>query len=181
MAVVGMHPQRLTQDDVETKVELLRKYFVDGPGKDSGITSMYLHFDITRYRKMTSLRDYYHVFGDSHLHEKLLGLTYKISADAFFQVNTPATERLYTLICDWCDVNKDSIVLGITNAEFICGKAEFFMDGLMKRYGRNPNLVAVVDPPRAGLHVSRSGCVPAHSQDLCPEPSCLRRLQPQAI
>ncbi|XP_065190078.1 uncharacterized protein LOC135820944 isoform X2 [Sycon ciliatum] len=96
-------------------------------------------------------------------------------------VNTPATERLYTLICDWCDVNKDSIVLGITNAEFICGKAEFFMDGLMKRYGRNPNLVAVVDPPRAGLHVSRSGCVPAHSQDLCPEPSCLRRLQPQAI
>ncbi|XP_065197561.1 uncharacterized protein LOC135829085 [Sycon ciliatum] len=58
MAVVGMHPQRLTQDEVETKVQLLRKYFVDGPGKDSGITSMYLHFDITRYRKMTSLRDH---------------------------------------------------------------------------------------------------------------------------
>ncbi|XP_065197909.1 tRNA (uracil-5-)-methyltransferase homolog A-like [Sycon ciliatum] len=74
---------------------------------------------------MTSLSHYYHVFGDSHLHEKLLGLTYIISADAFFQVNTLATERLYTLICDWCDVNEDSIVLGITNAEFICGKAEF--------------------------------------------------------
>ncbi|XP_065178117.1 tRNA (uracil-5-)-methyltransferase homolog A-like isoform X2 [Sycon ciliatum] len=152
MAVVGMHPQKLTQAEVETEVELLRKYFVDGPGKDSGITSMYIHFDITRYRKTTSLRDYYHVFGDMHLHEKLLGLTYRISADAFFQVNTLATERLYTLICDWCDVNEDSIVLGITNAEFICGKAEFVMDGLMKRYGRNPNLVAVVDPPRAGLH-----------------------------
>jgi tRNA (uracil-5-)-methyltransferase len=38
----------------------------------------------------------------------------------------------------------------ITNAEFHCGKAEEVLPWLIRRYG-DKDVVAVVDPPRAGL------------------------------
>ncbi|KAJ3036893.1 tRNA methyltransferase 2 [Rhizophlyctis rosea] len=38
------------------------------------------------------------------IHEELLGLKFRISPGAFFQVNTPGTEALYSLIRDWCAV-----------------------------------------------------------------------------
>ena len=39
----------------------------------------------------------------------------------------------------------------IANAEFICGKAEDVLPTITNRLPRNTNVVAVVDPPRAGL------------------------------
>jgi len=43
-------------------------------------------------------------------------------------------------------------VVGITNAEFICGKAEDVLPSLMWRLS-GQEVVVVVDPPRAGLRV----------------------------
>jgi tRNA (uracil-5-)-methyltransferase len=39
----------------------------------------------------------------------------------------------------------------ISNAEFLCGKAEDVLPNLLKRY-ENEKIIAIVDPPRAGLH-----------------------------
>ena len=39
----------------------------------------------------------------------------------------------------------------IANAEFICGKAEDVLPSITDRFPRKTNVVAVVDPPRAGL------------------------------
>jgi tRNA (uracil-5-)-methyltransferase len=67
--------------------------------------------------------------GAEHIHEELLGLRcgslplcggpdltgsgrFRISATAFFQVNTLATEVLYSLVRDWCAAEPDSTVLG---------------------------------------------------------------------
>jgi len=41
---------------------------------------------------------------------------------------------------------------GITNAEFICGKAEDVLPSLMWRLS-GQEVIVVVDPPRAGLRV----------------------------
>ncbi|KAL2911543.1 Trehalose-6-P synthase/phosphatase complex synthase subunit [Polyrhizophydium stewartii] len=40
--------------------------------------------------------------GDGYVHEKLLGHNFRISPNSFFQVNTKATERLYTKVKDLC-------------------------------------------------------------------------------
>ena len=37
-----------------------------------------------------------------HVHETILGLRFRISPDAFFQTNTPATEVLYRQVHDLC-------------------------------------------------------------------------------
>ncbi|KAJ1493965.1 hypothetical protein T484DRAFT_1609871 [Baffinella frigidus] len=51
------------------------------------------------------------VHGDAVFHEKLLGLSFRISPTAFFQVNTKAAEVLNCLIRDWAGADKDGIVL----------------------------------------------------------------------
>ena len=40
----------------------------------------------------------------------------------------------------------------ITNAEYHCGRAEDIVDRVLSSYSGNPNLIAIVDPPRSGLH-----------------------------
>lgn len=45
--------------------------------------------------------------GDGYVHEEILGCKFRISSSAFFQVNTPATELLYSKCAEWCNINKD--------------------------------------------------------------------------
>ncbi|CAL8113038.1 unnamed protein product [Orchesella dallaii] len=132
------------------------------------------------------------LFGSETITETLMGLKFEISPEAFFQVNLPATEVLYSAIgsfleeqknatlLDVCSgtgtiglslANKCSQVLGIEmvpsavedarkNAEinsltekcdFFAGKAEDITDPVIVR-AKSQNIVAIVDPPRAGLH-----------------------------
>ncbi|XP_008695814.1 tRNA (uracil-5-)-methyltransferase homolog A isoform X2 [Ursus maritimus] len=132
-----------------------------------------------------------HVAGDRCIHEDLLGLTFRISPHAFFQVNTLAAEVLYTVIQDWAQLDAGSTVLDVccgtgtiglalaprvkrvvgielcqeavedarvnardnelTNVEFHCGRAEDLVPTLVSRLA-SQQLVAILDPPRAGLH-----------------------------
>ncbi|XP_030873066.1 tRNA (uracil-5-)-methyltransferase homolog A isoform X2 [Leptonychotes weddellii] len=132
-----------------------------------------------------------HVAGDRCIHEDLLGLTFRISPHAFFQVNTLAAEVLYTVIQDWAQLDTGSTVLDVccgtgtiglalaprvkrvvgielcqeavedarvnarnnelSNVEFHCGRAEDLVPALVSRLA-SQQLVAILDPPRAGLH-----------------------------
>ncbi|XP_063082190.1 tRNA (uracil-5-)-methyltransferase homolog A isoform X4 [Cavia porcellus] len=132
-----------------------------------------------------------HVAGDQCIQEDLLGLTFRISPHAFFQVNTPAAEVLYTVIQDWAQLDEGSTVLDVccgtgtiglaiaqkvkrvigielsqeavedaranaqanelSNVEFHCGRAEDLVPALVSRLV-SQQLVAILDPPRAGLH-----------------------------
>ncbi|XP_047553277.1 tRNA (uracil-5-)-methyltransferase homolog A isoform X3 [Lutra lutra] len=132
-----------------------------------------------------------HVAGDRCIHEDLLGLTFRISPHAFFQVNTLAAEVLYTVIRDWAQLDTESTVLDVccgtgtiglalaprvkrvvgielcqeavedarvnardnelSNVEFHCGRAEDLVPTLVSRLA-SQQLVAILDPPRAGLH-----------------------------
>ncbi|KAJ3052904.1 tRNA methyltransferase 2 [Rhizophlyctis rosea] len=40
--------------------------------------------------------------GRPWVYEELLGLRFRVSAGAFFQINSPATECLYSIVRDWC-------------------------------------------------------------------------------
>ncbi|CAF0862793.1 unnamed protein product [Brachionus calyciflorus] len=40
----------------------------------------------------------------------------------------------------------------IENVEYHCGKAEDVLPNILKRFGKDDKIIAIVDPPRAGLH-----------------------------
>ncbi|XP_063820786.1 tRNA (uracil-5-)-methyltransferase homolog A [Pseudophryne corroboree] len=191
MAIVYFHPQKLSKDSLAELKSSIATFFTNGPGKDSGVTSLY--FVEEGQRKSPNLEDLVveHVTGDHYIYEELLGLTFRISPHAFFQVNTLAAEVLYSTIADWAQLDEKSTVLDVccgtgtigislakkvkkvvgielcqeaiadakanaqinnlNNIEFRCGKAEDIFPTLINSF-TSQNPVAIVDPPRAGLH-----------------------------
>ncbi|NWX45822.1 TRM2A methyltransferase, partial [Steatornis caripensis] len=113
MAIVYFNPQKLSKEELADLKISLAKYFTEGMGKSSGVTSLY--FVEEGQRKSPSLEDLplEHVAGDKYIYEELLGLKFRISPHAFFQVNTQAAEVLYTAIREWAQLSQESTVLDI--------------------------------------------------------------------
>lgn len=191
MAIAVIHPQSLTEEEISEEKEKLRQFFTEGPGKPSGVTSC--HFQ--RFDKKRSDEEqpkYEHVFGTEEIEECLLGQTFQVSPDAFFQVNTPGAEVLYKTVEEVAGLNADTALLdiccgtgtiglslaskvnkvygvevckravqnakrnaeinGIKNASFVQGKAEDVIQDVIRTVGDSKEMVAIVDPPRQGLH-----------------------------
>ncbi|XP_054075379.1 tRNA (uracil-5-)-methyltransferase homolog A [Rissa tridactyla] len=113
MAIVYFNPQKLSKEELADLKISLAKYFTEGMGKSSGVTSLY--FVEEGQRKSPNLEDLplEHVAGDKYIYEELLGLKFRISPHAFFQVNTQAAEVLYTTIGEWAQLSPESTVLDI--------------------------------------------------------------------
>ncbi|XP_064459841.1 tRNA (uracil-5-)-methyltransferase homolog A-like [Ornithodoros turicata] len=191
MAIVVIHPQQLTEEEIALEKENLKILFTQGPGKECGVTSLYLQ----RFDKKNSdgeQANFEHIFGTHDIEEVLSGLTFQISPDAFFQVNTAAAEILYDQTGKMANLNQDTTLLdvccgtgtigltlsakvkkvygietckravdnarknaeanGIKNASFVLGKAEDVIYDVLNMLRDSKELVAVVDPPRQGLH-----------------------------
>ena len=200
------------------KIELSR--FVDCIKTLQGVGKIIsVHICLQEYSGVSSpeaSHPHKYLYGEKFVIEKMCGLSFAVSPGAFFQVHTPAAERLYFLaralaiegvkggltylssqpskredltILDVCcgtgtiglvcapfvgrvigvDIAKEAIEDAernkalngetVSNAEFICGKAETLMKEIIKdaQNGRIDGkavkeIVAIVDPPRAGLH-----------------------------
>ncbi|KAB7503022.1 tRNA (uracil-5-)-methyltransferase-like protein A [Armadillidium nasatum] len=188
MLIVQIHPQSLSEDEINDIKEDVKKYFTEGEGGAVGVTSIF--FQRVGQREAGKEVEFEHVYGKTYIEETILGKTFRASPDAFLQVNTPACEVLYEKIAEVADIDSTSIVLdvccgvgtiglsiaehsyktmgveitesavenarrnaennGIANAVFYNGKAEDYIDNMIERSQRN-NVVAIVDPPRAGL------------------------------
>ncbi|XP_073338209.1 tRNA (uracil-5-)-methyltransferase homolog B [Pagrus major] len=202
MAIVYFHPQTLTPEEVAVHKAELVDYFTRGPGSVCQLDSLFFQESI-RTRCTHEESPYQLLYGQPHIYEEVLGFKFRISADAFFQVNQAAAEVLYSTVRDLCvpnheehggrtkvggtllDVCCGTGAIGITmsprvdriigielieqavedarhnaalnnvlNCEFIPGKAEVVLPGLMSQLssaGGGP-VSAVVNPARAGLH-----------------------------
>ncbi|XP_023567435.1 tRNA (uracil-5-)-methyltransferase homolog A isoform X3 [Octodon degus] len=191
MAIAYFHPQKLSPEELAGLKASLAQHFMEGPGKASGVTCLYFVEEGQRKTPSQEGLPLEHVAGDYCIQEDLLGLTFRISPHAFFQVNTPAAEVLYTVIQDWAQLDEGSTVLDVccgtgtiglavaqkvkrvigielsqeavedarvnahanelSNVEFHCGRAEDLVPALVSRLV-SQQLVAILDPPRAGLH-----------------------------
>ncbi|RXM94055.1 tRNA (uracil-5-)-methyltransferase-like A [Acipenser ruthenus] len=149
MAVVYFNPQKLSDAELEELKSSLGKYFVEGSGKGSGVTSLY--FVKEGQRKSPTLEDLPldHVAGDRWIHEELLGLKFRISPHAFFQ---NVKKVIGIEMCQEAveDAKVNAQINGLSNVEFRCGKAEDIFPTLINSVV-SQSLVAIVDPPRAGL------------------------------
>lgn len=132
------------------------------------------------------------VCGERDVFENLLGLTFRVSPLSFFQVNTVMAERLYSVIGELGNLNRDCVLLdiccgtgtiglclanrvhrvvgvemcepavkdarhnasrnSIDNALFLVGKVEDRIREALSFVKQGRECVAVLDPPRAGVH-----------------------------
>lgn len=191
MAIAVIHPQTLNQEEILEEKEQLKKYFTEGPGMSCQVTSFYLQkFD--KKRAEDEQPDLELVFGTEEIEETLLGQTFQVGPDAFFQVNTAGAEVLYQSVQDVAGLDTDTTLLdiccgtgtiglslaakvnkvygvdickraiqnakrnaeanGIHNASFVLGKAEDTLPGIIYTVRNSKDIVAIVDPPRQGLH-----------------------------
>nr|XP_006640219.1 PREDICTED: tRNA (uracil-5-)-methyltransferase homolog A [Lepisosteus oculatus]XP_015221373.1 PREDICTED: tRNA (uracil-5-)-methyltransferase homolog A [Lepisosteus oculatus] len=113
MALVYFHPQKLQDAELGDLKNSLEQYFMEGDGKESGVSSLY--FVREGQRKSPNLEDLplEHIAGEKWIHEELLGLRFQISPHSFFQVNTLAAEVLYSAVADWAQLDQDSTVLDV--------------------------------------------------------------------
>ncbi|KAI8329111.1 S-adenosyl-L-methionine-dependent methyltransferase [Chlamydoabsidia padenii] len=147
------------------------------------------------------------LIGDGYVYEQLLGQRFRISSQAFFQVNTQATERMLHTCSDWCastdkkkkkkttlldlccgcgsigitmahsvdriigiemvpdaidDARFNARLNNVTNAHYYACKVEEKIG--VVTYEQNENVVAVLDPPRSGVHSSVIRAVRESSQ-----------------
>ncbi|KAM7385535.1 hypothetical protein PAMP_001616 [Pampus punctatissimus] len=195
MAIVYFHPQMLSPEEIAVHKAELVDYFIRGPGSVCQLDSLFFQ-ESTMTRCTHEDSPYQLLHGQPHIHEEVLGFKFRISADAFFQVNQTAAQVLYGTVRDLCvpnvkeggerhtllDVCCGTGAIGITisprvdriigielieqavedarhnatlnnvlNCEFIPGKAEAVLPGLISQFS-SAGLTAVVNPARAGLH-----------------------------
>ncbi|KAI4812797.1 hypothetical protein CgunFtcFv8_016593 [Champsocephalus gunnari] len=202
MAIVYFHPQTLTPEEVVVHKAELLDYFTRGPGSVCQLHSLF--FQESAMTRCTHEQSPYQLLhGQPHIYEEQLGFKFRISADAFFQVNQAAAEVLYSTVRQLCipnpeeggertqfggtlldvccgtgaigiitsprvdriigielieqaveDARHNAALNNVLNCEFIPGKAEVALPGVMSQLssaGGGP-VAAVVNPARAGLH-----------------------------
>ncbi|KAM3605714.1 uncharacterized protein V6R79_003518 [Siganus canaliculatus] len=201
MAIVYFHPQSLTPEEMKVHKAELVHYFTQGPGSVCQLDSLFFQ-ESTMTRCSHEESPYQLLHGQPHIYEEVLGFKFRISADAFFQVNQAAAEVLYSTVRDLCapnhahggrtkvastlldvccgtgaigittsprvdriigvelieqaiqDARHNAALSNVLNCEFIPGKAEVVLPGVMSQLSSTGGglVAAVVNPARAGLH-----------------------------
>ncbi|XP_069723502.1 tRNA (uracil-5-)-methyltransferase homolog B isoform X2 [Phaenicophaeus curvirostris] len=112
MAIVTFHPQELGQEELATQKALLKEFFTCGPGAVCALTSLYFQ-ESTMTRCSHEQSPFQLLHGEPHIFEEILGLKFRISPDAFFQVNTGGAEVLYQAVRELGQAGGDTVLLDI--------------------------------------------------------------------
>ncbi|CAG9102898.1 unnamed protein product [Plutella xylostella] len=192
MLIVAMHPQQLSPEELDKiKKELAAHFAAAAAAAECGIKSLYFEL-ITKKKSGEEAAKPELLWGASHIMDSILGLHFRISPEAFFQINTAGADILYQKAIDMSATTDQSTVVdiccgtgtiglcfakhcnkvlglelieeavkdarancehnGVGNCEFFAGRAEDTLPSVLARAGGG-DVVAIVDPPRAGLHM----------------------------
>ncbi|PKK26882.1 hypothetical protein A306_00007500 [Columba livia] len=112
MAIVTFHPQELGQEALAMQKALLKEFFTCGPGRVCALTSLYFQAS-TMTRCSHEQSPFQLLHREPHIFEEVLGLKFRISPDAFFQVNTGGAEVLYQAVGELSQAGGDTVLLDI--------------------------------------------------------------------
>ncbi|XP_065267087.1 tRNA (uracil-5-)-methyltransferase homolog B [Emys orbicularis] len=112
MAIITFHPQDLSQEELCTQKALLKDFFTCGPGAVCNLTSLYFQESIMT-RSSHQQSPYQLLYGEPYIFEEVLGLKFRISPDAFFQINTAGAEVLYQTVGKLSRADKNTVLLDV--------------------------------------------------------------------
>nr|XP_033801708.1 tRNA (uracil(54)-C(5))-methyltransferase homolog isoform X6 [Geotrypetes seraphini] len=112
MAIITFHPQKLSQEELYVQKEAVKEYFTRGPGAECNLTSLYFQ-ESSMTRCTHEQSPYQLLFGEPHIYEEILGLKFRISPDAFFQINTAGAEVLYRTVQELIQVEGNMVLFDI--------------------------------------------------------------------
>lgn len=112
LMTVDFHPQQIDNTTIDEEKVRLKEYFTTGDGQSCKVSSMYWR-TYSGVQTGSTEAEYEHICGSKYIEEKLFDLKFRVSPDAFFQVNTVGAEVLYTQIADWCNASPNTTVLDI--------------------------------------------------------------------
>ncbi|XP_049269102.1 tRNA (uracil-5-)-methyltransferase homolog B isoform X2 [Rhipicephalus sanguineus] len=157
MAIVVMHPQQLTPEELSREKQGLVEHFVHGPGRE-GCSLSSLYFQACRHSRCTHAQAPFELLhGQPYLEETLGGVRFRISPESFFQVNSPVATYLYDAVRQLLRPKPQGTLLdvccgtGIRNAQYQVGRAEVLLPQLRHQFVAE-ELSAVVNPGRGGLN-----------------------------
>ncbi|XP_030019825.2 tRNA (uracil-5-)-methyltransferase homolog A [Manduca sexta] len=192
MLIIHMHPQDMSEEELDKVKKDLVEHFSSEKAVACGIKSLYFEL-VTKRRVGEEASKPVHLMGATHIIDTILGKQFRISPEAFFQINTAGAEILYQSAIDLSKVDKESTVVDICcgtgtiglcfaqhcskvlgielvpeavkdakantelnkieNCDFFTGKAEDNLPSVLARVTKGSDVIAIVDPPRAGLHM----------------------------
>eukprot|EP00128_Syssomonas_multiformis_P007275 Colp12_sorted_trinity150504_noHs@33883 len=103
MAIVQVNPQGVAEERLKVEREALVRRFAEA--EEVGrvkVTSLMWQEHAGRHTGMPSDVAVTSLVGPEAMTETLLGLSFRVSPTAFFQVNCGAAEVLYSLVREWC-------------------------------------------------------------------------------
>jgi len=107
LAWAQLHPQDLTPEE-QRKIEDDLKATLP----EAGVTTLYVQFAAKRAKgQPESPPELFH--GPARITQRLLGLDFDISPQAFFQVNVAAAEKLFSAAADMAGVDAQTTVLDV--------------------------------------------------------------------
>ncbi|KAI7857787.1 S-adenosyl-L-methionine-dependent methyltransferase [Circinella umbellata] len=192
LILVQLKASDLTEEQLVKEKEKLIEYWKNQNKNKINVTTLLLQVWDGDSNGITEKGHTETLIGDGYVYEEILGCRFRLSSSAFFQVNTPATELLYTKCAEWCNIDKnrkttlldlccgtgtigitmagtvdrvigiemipDAIVDAKANAEMNnIGNVQYHASKVEERIDvvtneKNEEVVAVLDPPRNGVH-----------------------------
>ncbi|KAG5327718.1 TRM2A methyltransferase, partial [Pseudoatta argentina] len=113
MLIVGIHPQNLSSNELDMLKSQLKIFFETGKGVDAHVTSLYFQTIDKKSTGGESSDTLYHINGTEYIEETLLGMKFRVSPQAFFQVNTLGAEVLYKAAIDLAEPTMDMALLDV--------------------------------------------------------------------
>lgn len=121
MVVVTCDPMGLSPDTVARLKSELEVLFSQ---ETCGVTSLYLHLQPARKEAGQAETAPSLLSGSASIQERLLGRQFSVSPQAFFQVNTPAAEILYSLAGEAADLSQRTTLVDVCCGTGTIGQLE---------------------------------------------------------
>ncbi|XP_045772412.1 tRNA (uracil-5-)-methyltransferase homolog A [Maniola jurtina] len=112
MLIIAMHPQNLTAEELEELKKKLIDYFSSEESVACNIKSLYFEL-LTKRRVGEDGSKPSHLMGSTHIIDTILGRQFRISPEAFFQINTAGADILYQSAIDMSQVRSSTTVVDI--------------------------------------------------------------------